>query len=70
MIETQVNGLYTLISSNLTKEIKITNNVKYIKLSTEMWFKSFKKTDRTKLIDEKFELKNTIKLIDNVYDKL
>lgn len=77
-IEAQASGLYCIFSDRITKNAKITKNVKFLPLeeSPDFWAdeiikagKRERKTDKEKFIQSGYDMKTLINSIENVYSK-
>lgn len=73
-IEAQASGLKCIFSTNVPKETKASSNVRFLSLSRPKWIKELsKKYDTTKRRDldsdmNKFNIKNSVKKLEGVYD--
>lgn len=58
-VEAQANGLPCIFSNNITNEVKINNNVKFIDLNIEKWAKNIKTIKRVEVTEfsEKFDIR-------------
>lgn len=73
LVEAQLNGLKILANTNTTDDAIISDNIMLLDIdSEEKWIKIIEKSDmkRTNNIDfDKFDIKNTVKKIENIYFK-
>ena len=79
LIETQVAGLKSIVSDNITKECKITDKIKYLSLEYDVnvWKnevlkcnKVYNREDIIDLIDNsQFNIKNEVKKLEDMYLK-
>lgn len=76
-IEAQVNGLPCILSTNITKECKITKNINFVNLNTEEWIKNINATKilavqerkNVELLDYSFDLNNGMSRLAKIYLK-
>lgn len=74
-IEAQINGLHCFLSNKFPKEVKVNDNVNFLKLNKEIWINELakkslchqRKSIDKKVFDKKFSLENFIKSFDNLY---
>ena len=72
-VEAQTNGLPTLLTENITKEIKITELVEYVKLTKEDWVNAIENTELKTFEERIFASKlagNSIFNVEKVAEKL
>lgn len=76
MIEAQAAGIPCVVSTGVTKEVKVTKNVKFISLneSSNLWaneiinYSKNKIDTRKELIERGFDIKTTIKVLEEIYE--
>lgn len=76
ILEAQVNGLPSLISSKITNEVKITNLVEFLDLSlgAKKWSeyiinKSMSRVINNRKIDDKFDINTQVDIYEEIYNK-
>lgn len=74
-VEAQANGLPCIFSDSITKEIKINENVKFLKLNHKIWLKeifSIKRISNShnEFLSSKFDIINETKKLENKYTDL
>ena len=78
LVEAQVNGLPCLVSDNVTKEINISNRVKYVSLKEDfnlweknlMYLLSLNRVDENDKIDYKYDIKNQKYSLASFYESI
>lgn len=74
LIEAQTNGLQCFVSDTISKDVDISETIKFIPLDTEKWrellisngFKRISKNNIQKVID-KYDIKKELEVIENIY---
>lgn len=67
LVEAQSSGLKVLASENITKETKLTNNIKYIPLNKELWVENIIDTTIEERKDEYSYIQNKkLSIVENV----
>jgi len=80
LVEAQASGLPCLVSDNITRQVKITNNIEFIDLSSPISYwvskineikRNYKRQDQSKqVIDKGFDIKKTAQHLQELYQKL
>lgn len=72
-IEAQISGLSCILSNNITKEVSLTNDMKFLPLNVEVWKNqiiqtelSRKKIDETNFKD--YDITKEVKKLENIYE--
>lgn len=67
IIESQINGLYTIISNNIDSQVIISSNVVKLDLILDDWVKNIKKIKRNDKVDYKYSNDNVLLKLDDIY---
>lgn len=80
LIEAQASGLPCLVSDSITRQVKVTNNVEYINLSSPIYYwvskineikRHYKRQDQSKqVIDKGFDIKKIAQHLQELYQEL
>lgn len=70
VVENEINGKYVLTSTNITKDTKISNRIKYLDLDINIWVNEIENIKENKFkLDNKLDINNYINKIKDIYEK-
>lgn len=73
LIESQVNGLSSLASVNVPREVNESGNIKFLELNTDLWVKeilnsNFSRNDVLEYVKKsKYNINNTVTMLEKIY---
>ncbi len=75
LIEAQAAGCKCIASTNVPKEVQVTDNIEFVELDEQKWINTIESTEtnhdrNVRLYDESYDIKNTTKVLSDFYIKI